>query len=164
MTAPAHHRELVLTRFIPAPPHLVYRAWTDPVLVLQWFTPAPWKTTKAELDVRPGGSNLIIMEGPEGQVVPNHGVYLDVVPNERLVITDAFVSAWEPSFKAFMTAVLTFEPEGEGTRYTARVRHWSESDREAHEEMGFHDGWGAATDQLVALILPLVKAPHGSNA
>jgi uncharacterized protein YndB with AHSA1/START domain len=158
MTAPANDRELVLTRFIPAPPPLVYRAWTDPALLLQWFTPAPWRTTKAELDVRPGGSNLIVMEGPEGQVVPNRGVYLDVVPNERLVITDAFVSAWEPSFKAFMTAVLTFEPEGEGTRYTARVRHWSESDREAHEDMGFHDGWGAATDQLVATILPLVNA------
>lgn len=157
MTAPANDRELVLTRFIPAPPALVYRAWTDPALLLQWFTPAPWKTTKAELDVRPGGSNLIVMEGPEGQIVPNRGVYLDVVPNERLVITDAFVSAWEPSFKAFMTAVLTFEPEGAGTRYTARVRHWSESDREAHEDMGFHDGWGAATDQLVAAILPLVS-------
>lgn len=159
MTSPANDRELVLTRFIPAPPSLVYRAWTDPALLLQWFTPAPWTTTKAELDVRPGGSNLIVMEGPEGQIVPNRGVYLDVVPNERLVITDAFVSAWEPSFKAFMTAVLTFEPEGNGTRYTARVRHWSESDREAHEDMGFHDGWGAATDQLMAVILPLVDAP-----
>lgn len=161
MTAPANDRELVLTRFIPAPPALVYRAWTDPALLLQWFTPAPWRTTKAELDVRPGGSNLIVMEGPEGQIVPNRGVYLDVVPNERLVITDAFVSAWEPSFKAFMTAVLTFEPEGDGTRYTARVRHWSESDREAHEDMGFHEGWGAATDQLVAVIVPLVDAPTG---
>ncbi len=158
MTASANARELVLTRFIPAPPHLVYRAWTDPALLIQWFTPAPWKTTMAELDVRVGGANLIMMEGPDGQVVPNRGVYLDVVPNERLVITDAFVSAWEPSYKAFMTAVLTFEPEAAGTRYTARVRHWSESDREAHEEMGFHDGWGAATDQLVAAILPLVSA------
>ncbi len=161
MTAPANDRELVLTRFIPAPPALVYRAWTDPALLLQWFTPAPWRTTKAELDVRPGGSNLIVMEGPEGQIVPNRGVYLDVVPNERLVITDAFVSAWEPSFKAFVTAVLTFEAEGDGTRYTARVRHWSESDREAHEDMGFHEGWGAATDQLVAVIVPLVDAPTG---
>lgn len=158
MTVPSDARELVLTRFIPAPPPLVYRAWTDPALLIQWFTPAPWKTTKAELDVRTGGSNLIVMEGPEGQVVPNRGVYLEVVPNERLVITDAFVSAWEPSYKAFMTAVLTFEPEAQGTRYTARVRHWSESDREAHEDMGFHDGWGAATDQLVAAILPLVNA------
>ena len=158
MTAPAHARELVLTRFIPAPPSLVYRAWTDPDLLLRWFTPAPWKTTKAVLDVRAGGSNLIVMEGPDGQVVPNHGVYLEVVPNARLVITDAFVSAWEPSNKAFMTVVLTFEPEEGGTRYTARVRHWSESDREAHEDMGFHDGWGAATDQLIATILPLVDA------
>ncbi len=64
MTAPAHARELVLTRFIPAPPSLVYRAWTDPDLLLRWFTPAPWKTTKAVLDVRAGGSNL--KEGERG--------------------------------------------------------------------------------------------------
>ncbi len=158
MTETADSRELVLSRFIAAPPQLVYRAWTDPALLLQWFTPAPWKTTKAELDVRAGGSNLIVMEGPDGQVVPNRGVYLEVVPNERLVITDAYVSAWVPSSKPFMTAVLTFEPEGDGTRYTARVQHWTEDDRDAHEEMGFHHGWGAAADQLVAAILPLVGA------
>ncbi len=156
MTAPADSRELVLTRYIAAPPALVYRAWTDPELMLKWFTPAPWKTVKAELDVRAGGSNYIEMEGPEGQKVPNHGVYLEVVPNERLVITDAFTRAWEPSHKAFMTVVLTFESEGTGTRYTARVMHWSESDRESHEEMGFHAGWGAATDQMVDVITPLV--------
>jgi uncharacterized protein YndB with AHSA1/START domain len=158
MTENADTRELVLTRFIAAPPSLVYRAWTDPVLLLQWFTPAPWKTTKAELDVRAGGSNLIVMEGPDGQIVPNRGVYLEVVPNERLVITDAYVSAWIPASKPFMTAVLTFESEGDGTRYTARVRHWTDDDRDAHEEMGFHQGWSAAADQLVATILPLVSA------
>ena len=86
MTDSADSRELELTRFIAAPPALVYRAWTDPALLLQWFTPAPWKTTKAELDVRAGGSNLIVMEGPEGQVVPNRGVYLEVVPNEPALL------------------------------------------------------------------------------
>jgi uncharacterized protein YndB with AHSA1/START domain len=165
MTDAIDPRELVFTCHMPVPPQLVYRGWTDPALLVQWFTPAPWKTVKAEVDVRPGGSNYIEMESPEGQRVPNRGVYLDVVPNERLVITDAFTSAWEPSPKAFMTVVLTFVPEGTGTRYTARVQHWSESDREAHEEMGFHHGWGAAAEQLAALLAPLVPGvgPAGED-
>ena len=52
--------------------------------------------------------------------------------------------AWEPSQKPFMTVILTFEDEGGKTRYTARVRHWTVADREAHEKMGFHQGWGSA--------------------
>jgi hypothetical protein len=94
----------------------------------------------AELDVRPGGANLIVMRGPDGKDMPNRGVYLEVVPNERLVFTDAYVKAWEPSDKPFMTVILTFEDEGGKTRYTARVRHWTVADREAHEKMGFHQG------------------------
>jgi uncharacterized protein YndB with AHSA1/START domain len=78
-------------------------------------------------------------------------VYLEVVPNERLVFTDAYTAAWEPSGKPFMTVVVTFEDVGGKTRYTARVRHWSVEDREAHEKMGFHEGWGRCADQLAAL-------------
>ncbi|HLY88070.1 MAG TPA: SRPBCC family protein [Acetobacteraceae bacterium] len=151
MTTSAEGRDLVLTRLIAAPPEKLYRAWTDPALLKQWFAPLPYTTPEAELDVRPGGSNLVVMRGPDGGDIPCHGVYLEVVPNRRLVVTDAFVSAWEPSQKPFMTLVLTFEPEGEGTRYTARVRHWSVEDREAHEKMGFHQGWSLCADQLEAL-------------
>jgi uncharacterized protein YndB with AHSA1/START domain len=148
-TTPSNDRELVLTRVIDAPPESVYRAWTEPELLKQWFTPRPWTTPVVETDVRPGGSNLIVMRSPEGVEMPNRGVYLEVVPNERLVITDAFTQAWEPSEKPFMTLVLTFEDAGEGrTKYTARVRHWTVVDRESHEKMGFHQGWGMATDQL----------------
>jgi uncharacterized protein YndB with AHSA1/START domain len=68
------------------------------------------------------------------------------------VFTDAYTKAWEPSQKPFMTVILTFEDAGRGkTRYTARVRHWTVADREAHEKMGFHGGWGLCTDQLAAL-------------
>lgn len=143
------NRELVLSRVLAAPREKLFRCWTEPALLTRWFTPPPYTTTHAELDVRPGGSNLVIMRSPEGQEFPNRGVYLEVVPHERLVITDAYVRAWEPAEKPFMTIVLTFEEAGEGrTRYTARVLHWSAADREAHEKMGFHTGWGIATDQL----------------
>ena len=145
-------RELVITRLINAPREKVYRAWTDPELLKQWFAPKPYTTPIVEIDVRPGGSAYFVMRGPDGKDMPNRGVYLEVVPNEKLVSTDAYVKAWEPSEKPFMTLILTFEDEDGKTRYTARVRHWSVADREAHEKMGFHEGWGLCTDQLEALI------------
>jgi uncharacterized protein YndB with AHSA1/START domain len=145
-------RELVLTRLINAPRAKVYRAWTDPELLKQWFAPKPYTTPIVEIDVRPGGSAYFVMRGPDGKDLPNRGVYLEVVPNEKLVSTDAYVAAWEPSDKPFMTLILTFEDEGGKTRYTARVRHWTVADREAHEKMGFHEGWGLCADQLEALV------------
>jgi len=143
--------ELTLSRFIDAPREKLFRCWTDPELMPIWFCPPPWGVSRAEVDLRAGGSCLVVMRGPEGQEVPNPGVYLEVVPNEKLVFTDAFVRAWEPSEQPFMTAILTFEDEGEGTRYNATVRHWSAEDKARHETMGFHEGWGIATDQLAAL-------------
>jgi uncharacterized protein YndB with AHSA1/START domain len=153
--APTSDRELVLTRLIDAPREKLFKAWTDPALLKQWFAPLPWTTPAAELDVRPGGANLIVMRGPDGKEFPNRGVYLDVVENERLVFTDAYAKAWVPSEKPFMTVVVTFEDEDGKTRYTARVSHWTVADREAHEKMGFHVGWGQCTDQLAALVAKL---------
>jgi len=144
--------DLVLTRWIGAPRDKLYQAWTTPALITQWFTPPPWATVHAETDVRPGGASLIVMRGPDGQEMPNRGVYLEVVTNERLVFTDAYTEAWTPSPKPFMTVILTFADEAGGTRYTARVRHWSAEDRDAHEQMGFHAGWGIATAQLARLV------------
>lgn len=150
---PASDRELVLTRILSAPRAKVFQAWTDPELLKQWFAPKPWTTPVAQLDVRPGGTALVVMRSPEGQDFPNPGVYLEVVRNERLVMTDAYTSAWHPSEKPFMTLVLTFEDAGAGkTLYTARVRHWSVADREAHEKMGFHTGWGQCAAQLEAVL------------
>ena len=145
-------RELTLCRTLDASRAAVWRCWTEPDLLKQWFAPKPWTTPRAELDVRPGGASLIVMRSPDGKDMPNPGVYLELVPNEKLVVTDAYTKAWEPSEKPFMTAVLTFEDEAAGkTRYTARVLHWSVADREEHERMGFHDGWGQCADQLEAL-------------
>ncbi len=151
MTDTADNRELVLTRLIDAPRGAVYRCWTEAELLKKWFAPKPYTTPNAELDVRPGGASLVVMTGPDGQEMSNRGVYLEVQKNERIVFTDAFTSAWEPSQKPFMTVVLTFADEGGKTRYTARVKHWTVADRDAHEKMGFETGWGLCTDQLAAL-------------
>jgi uncharacterized protein YndB with AHSA1/START domain len=149
---PISDRELVLTRLIEAPREKLFRCWTEPELLKQWFAPLPYTTSVAELDVRPGGTSLIIMRGPDGKDLPNRGVYLEVVKNERLVFTDAYTKAWEPSEKPFFTGIITFEDEGGKTRYTARARHWTIADRETHEKMGFHEGWGICADQLAALV------------
>ncbi len=146
------NHELSLTRLIDAAPSKVYRCWTDPELLKKWFAPAPYTTPVAKLDVRPGGANMITMRSPEGQDIPNTGQYLEVVPNERLVFTDAYTGDWNLSgSKPFMTVILTFEDEGGKTRYTARVRHWTAEDKARHETMGFETGWGLCADQLAAL-------------
>jgi uncharacterized protein YndB with AHSA1/START domain len=149
--APAAKRELVLTRLIDAPRERLFRCWTEPELLKQWFAPLPYTITHAELDVRSGGSNYIVMRSPEGQDMPLRGVYLEVVPNERVVFTDAYTRPWEPSDKPFFTGIITFEDEGGKTRYTARALHWTAEDCEAHEKMGFHEGWGQCADQMAAL-------------
>ena len=154
MSDTPHPLELRLERLIAHPPMQVYRAWTEPEMMKAWFTPRPWTTPVIETDVRPGGSSFILMQGPGGEQVPNRGVYLAVVPGERLVFTDAYTEAWVPSAKPFMTVDLRFDAAdgGRATRYSALVRHWTEADCAQHRQMGFEAGWGAATDQLQALL------------
>jgi uncharacterized protein YndB with AHSA1/START domain len=154
-TTATEGRDLVLTRIIDVPRDKVFKAWTDPALLKQWFAPMPWTTPSVETDVRVGGSTLIVMRGPDGNEFPYRGVYLEVVENERLVFTDAFTKAWQPSEKPFMTVVLTFEDQGGQTKYTARVQHWTVADREAHEKMGFHEGWPICAEQLATLVAKL---------
>lgn len=148
----AEGRDLILTCLINAPREKLFKAWTDPEQIKQWFAPAPLTVPVAEMDVRAGGASLIIMRGSDGIEFPNHGVFLEVVENERLVFTDAYVKAWEPSEKPFMTVILTFEDAEGRTKYTATVRHWTLEDREAHEAMGFHQGWALCTEQLAAFV------------
>lgn len=144
-------RELVLTRLIDAPRAALYRCWTEPKLMDQWFCPKPWRAEVKKIDLRCGGDSEIHMFGPDGEKMENRGVYLEVVPNEKIVFTDAFVKAWEPSGKPFFVCTVTFADEAGQTRYVARAQHWTIEDCQTHEKMGFYDGWGVATDQLTAL-------------
>lgn len=149
-------RTLTMVREFDAPPAAVFGAWTDPALIPKWFAPAPVTTPKVEVDLRVGGSNLIVMRLADGTEMPTRGVYLEVVPGKRLVVTDAFVEAWVPSEKPFITIIIDLEdlPAGR-TRATYTVRHWSAEDRRMHEEMGFEAGWGQCADQLNALLKTL---------
>jgi len=104
---------------------------------------------EVELDLRPGGVFRSVMRSPEGAEFPNIGCCLEVVENRRLTFTDALGPGFRPTEKPFFTAIVTMEPEGTGTRYVARAIHGTAADRKKHEEMGFHEGWGKALDQLV---------------
>lgn len=81
---PAAAHALVLTRLLKAPRHQLFRCWTEPALITQWFTPPPWKTVVADIDVRAGGASLITMQGPDGSLMHNPGQYLAVVPDRLL--------------------------------------------------------------------------------
>ncbi|MEK1896675.1 MAG: SRPBCC family protein [Rhizobium sp.] len=152
MTAEAQH-ELVLVREFDAPREKIFKAWTDPLVMKEWFVPRPWSIADAKLDLRPGGSNLIVMRNPDGQEFENRGVYLEIVENEKIVFTDAFTSAWVPSEKPFFVGIILFEDLGNGrTKYTAKARHWTAADKQQHEQMGFHEGWGKCADQLAELL------------
>jgi uncharacterized protein YndB with AHSA1/START domain len=144
--------DLVFSRVVPLSPGQVWAAWTTPEHLVRWFTPVPWRTLEAEVDLRPGGIFRTVMQGPAGERFENAGCWLEVVPHERLVWTDALAPGWRPAAKPFVTAILTLELVAEGTRYTARVLHKDAADRDRHAAMGFQDGWAKALDQLVALM------------
>ena len=150
---PDPERDLLLERYIAVAPALVWAAWTEPERVTQWFTPAPWTTPECEIDLRPGGIFKTVMESPEGERNDNAGCYLEVVEGTRLVWTTTMGAGYRPNEQHPMsfTAVITITPEGDGTRYSALVMHGNAADARSHAELGFHDGWGAALDQLVAL-------------
>ncbi|NJM84551.1 MAG: SRPBCC family protein [Tabrizicola sp.] len=149
-------RDLVLERYVAVPVEKVWAAWTEPELILQWFTPAPWKTVECKIDLRPGGRFYTLMRGPAGEEHAGDGCFLEVEAPKRLVWTSALGPGYRPNpvqhIDLSFTAMLDFQPKGGGTVYTARAIHGTEAAAKTHAEMGFADGWGAALDQLVALM------------
>jgi len=142
--------DLVLTRELNAPREVLYKCWTTPAHLVHWFVPAPHKITACELDVRPGGACNTTFD-VDGHIIENKGVYLEVIPNEKLVFTDTYSAGWKPAAEPFMTAIVTFEDIGAGsTRYTAVARHRTAALARQHEAMGFSSGWGTVATQLEA--------------
>jgi len=143
--------DLVLEREIDVPPLLVWAAWTTPEHVKQWFTPKPFETAECEIDLRPGGIFRVVMRSPEGELMDQGaGCILNVVEHRRLVWTAALGPGWWPVDSDFpFSAIITMEPSGTGTRDRAVAVHGTKALKDRHAEMGWHEGWGAMTDQLV---------------
>jgi uncharacterized protein YndB with AHSA1/START domain len=140
--------ELAIERYIDAPPDVVFKVWTE--RLEEWWAPKPWTTKIIEQDLRAGGRSAMIMSGPDGTTAPMEGVILEVVPNERIVFTNALSVGWIPQ-TPFMVGFFTFTPEGSGTRYRAASRHWDEAAHKRHEAMGFMEGWGTVAAQLAEI-------------
>ena len=149
--------DLVLERTLNAPRDLVWKAWTNPEHLKRWFAPRPYEISEIEMDLRPGGIFRIRMVGPDGFDTGhgNAGCMLEVVEGEKLVWTSALAPGYRPAemgegCESFpMTAVVTMEDAGDGkTLYRAVALHKSAADRDKHEQMGLHDGWGTVAGQL----------------
>lgn len=141
--------DLEITRLVAAPREKVWRAWSDPEIFKQWWCPKPWTTELRAFDFRSGGAFHPFMSGPDGGTSDNPGLFLDVVPMERIVWTSMLVDGWRPASPWLpLTGVFTLADEGSATRYTARCLHRDDADRAKHEEMGFFDGWGATIQQM----------------
>ncbi|MGR3540880.1 MAG: SRPBCC family protein [Hasllibacter sp.] len=154
---PDPETDLTFTRTLAVPRALVFECWTSPEHLPHFFMPAPHSVRDVRVDLRPGGRFDMVMQ-VDGADIPSRGVWLEVVPDRRLVFTDAYSEGWRPAPDPFMTAILDFaDAPGGGTLYTATARHRSPEARERHEAMGFLQGWGTVADQLEAY----AKGLHG---
>jgi uncharacterized protein YndB with AHSA1/START domain len=144
--------DLVLERDIDVPLELVWKAWTTPEHLREWFAPKPWTITACDVDLRPGGALNFVMRSPDGQEYPNTSCFLEVTPFERLIMTDTLQAGYRPSANPFFTALVEMVKHGTGTRYKAIAIHGNNAARKKHEEMGFHNGWGTVLTQMVDYI------------
>ena len=153
----SNNHDLVLERTLDAPIDLVWKAYTDPEHLQQWFAPKPFEITECELDLKPGGIFRIRMIGPDGFDTGhgNAGCVLEVVEGKKLSWTSALGPGYRPAeigegCESFpMTAIVTLEDAGNGkTAYRAVALHRNEADKQMHEQMGFQDGWGTTATQL----------------
>ncbi len=142
--------DLELIRDLNAPRAALWTCWTDPQHLPHWFVPKPHKVVACALDLRAGGACSTTFD-LEGTIMENNGVYLEVIPGEKLVFTDTYQAGWKPVAEPFMTAIITLADLAPGvTRYRAVVRHRSKAAADQHRAMGFHDGWGTVATQLEA--------------
>ena len=144
--------DLVFERFVDAPTRLVWEALTKPEHLKEWYMPREWgRVSNVEMDVRPGGIFKIDIIVGDGQEVPNLGCFLDAVPMERLVWTSMLFPGYRPAVfdDVPITAIMTLESVGTGTRYVFTALHRDEADLEKNRTSGWQQGTEIALDQLV---------------
>ena len=154
MTASAHPElDLTVSRIIKAPRATVWHAWADPASFEKWWVPAPTICRVREMELHAGGSFRTEISDDGVEFGPHiTGCFLAVDQLERIVFTDALVAGWRPAQAAFVTSVITLADHPEGTEYTATALHRNLADRNQHEQLGFHDGWGTVIRQLADLV------------
>ncbi|MDQ2929372.1 MAG: SRPBCC domain-containing protein [Gemmatimonadota bacterium] len=150
--------DFVIERFIDAPTRLVWEALTTPEHLKEWYMPKQWgRVSRAEMDVRPGGIFSIDIATGDSQDFPNLGCFLDVVPMERLVWTSMLFPGYRPAVfdDIPITAIVTMEAVGTGTRYIFTALHRDEADFEKDKASGWAEGTEIAVDQFVAHVIAM---------
>jgi uncharacterized protein YndB with AHSA1/START domain len=145
-------RELVITRIFDAPRELVFKAWTDPKHVAQWWGPKGFTNPVCEMDVRPGGALRIVMRAPDGAEHPTKGVFREVVEPERLVFTNVAVDAQGNHLLEGLTTV-TFAEQGGKTKLTVRTSAAGLVAEAAQMLAGMEEGWTQSQDRLEAYLV-----------
>jgi uncharacterized protein YndB with AHSA1/START domain len=150
-TKPNEEHELVLTRVFNAPRELVFKVWTDPKHVAQWWGSWGFTNPVCELNLRPGGAILIHMRGPDGTVYPMTGVFQEVVPPERLVFTSGALDAAGNAMFEVLTTV-TFAEEGGKTKQILRARVIKRTAQAAPYLAGMEQGWTQSLERLAVYV------------
>jgi len=144
--------DLVFERNTSLTPSQIWQGWTHPETLMKWFCPRPWKVTDSRIELKPGGEFYTVMQGPNGEHSENHGCYLEVIQDEKLVWTGMMTKGFRPVPPSPMgfsfVGTLLFTKTSTGTLYRAVVAHADEEGRKKHEQMGFQEGWGMAFNQL----------------
>jgi uncharacterized protein YndB with AHSA1/START domain len=145
--------ELLITRTFDAPRALVFKAWTDPRQVAQWWGPAGFTNPVCEVDARTGGAMRIHMRAPDGTVYPMTAVFREVVEPERIVfVSGAHVDeSGKPLFEVLTT--VTFAEQGGRTTLTMSARPLNPPPEAAPYLSGMEQGWGQSIDRLAAFVL-----------
>ncbi|HSU93801.1 MAG TPA: SRPBCC domain-containing protein [Gemmatimonadaceae bacterium] len=150
--------DFAIERFIDAPTRLVWEALTKPEHLKEWYMPKAWgRVARAELELRPGGIVSIDIAVANGPDVPNVGCVLDVVPMERLVWTSMLFPGYRPAVfdDIPITAIMTMQTVGTGTRYVFTALHRDEADLEKNKASGFYQGTEIAIDQFVEHVMAM---------
>ncbi len=128
--------ELEISRRLAAPRARICQAWSDPKLLAQWWCPRPWTTEVRAFDFRAGGDFCTFMRSPDGGESDNPGCFLEVAPQERIVMTSLLTGGWRPATPWLaLTAIITMADEDAGTRFIARVLLKDSAGSTRHKEM-----------------------------
>ena len=144
-------RELTITRVFDAPRALVFKVWTDPEHLAQWWGPQGFTNPVCEFDARVGGELRIHMRGPDGCVYPMKGVIREFVPPERLVFTSIAVDAVGNHLLEGLTTVL-FDEENGKTKLTLHTGMVAVTEMAKVNLRGMEMGWTQSIDKLQAYI------------
>jgi uncharacterized protein YndB with AHSA1/START domain len=146
------NRTLSIKKVFDAPIELVWKAWTDPDHIVQWWAPPGMKITVVDHNFKVGGKWKYSMPMPDGNLFISEGTYIEIEPLKKIVTTADF----KPMTEGVELHVL-FEADGNKTIFTFSVVHETEEYTKQQEKMGFYNGWGSAFNRMENVLSNLTK-------